>query len=93
MPLTSTLGPAESFVLPRAHASAVAALALLGDRVLSVGVDQVVNLWSVSEDEGKMGLRLQDEVYTPVADVAGAVVLGGGLVLVGGVGVDVWRVV
>lgn len=92
MPFTPALGPTESFALPRAHASAVTALALLGDRVLSVGVDQAINLWSVSENEGKVGLRLQDEAYTAVADVAGAVVLEGGLVLVGGVGVDVWKV-
>lgn len=91
VPFTPALGPAESFSLPCAHASAITALTLLGDRVLSVGVDQTINLWNVSEDE-KVGLRLQDEAYTPVADVAGAVVLGGGLVLVGGVGIDVWRV-
>lgn len=92
MPFTPALGPAESFALPCAHASAVTALALLGDRVLSVGVDQAINLWNVSEDGEKMSLQLQDGAYTPVADVAGVVVLEGGLVLVGGVGVDVWKV-
>lgn len=64
----------------------------LGDRILSVGVDQAVSLWSVTEDEGMLGLRLQDGAYTPVADVAGVVALEDELVLVGGVGVDVWRV-
>lgn len=92
VPITAKLGPAESFVLPRAHASAVAALVPLGDRILSVGVDQAVSLWSVTEDEGMLGLRLQDGAYTPVADVAGVVALEDELVLVGGVGVDVWRV-
>lgn len=89
-------GQAESWVLPRAHASAVTAVVRVGRRVVSVGVDQRVKVWDVVEGEGEgTGLRLVEEGYTGVADVAGAVGVqreGEEWVVVGGVGVDVWRV-
>lgn len=94
VPFALELGPVRSFVLPRAHASAVAAVVTLqGGCVLSVGVDQTVRLWEVVAEGEEVVVSSCGEAYTPVPDVAGAVVVGEGCVLLGGVGVDVWRVV
>lgn len=88
---------AESYVLPRAHASAVTAVVLVGDMVVTAGVDQVVKVWNVDTEGEDITVKMVGEGYTSVADVARAVGVQdesgkGGWVVVGGVGVDIWRV-
>lgn len=84
---------AESWVLPRAHASAVTALVRVGrNRVLTAGVDQRVKLWEMVEGQGGQAVaaKLVEEGLSAVADISGAVVVGDQVVIVG-VGVDVWN--
>ncbi|RPA92542.1 WD40 repeat-like protein [Choiromyces venosus 120613-1] len=82
---------AESWIVPRAHASAVTAVLCVGVRVLTAGVDQKVKLWEVSEGEKGITVEMREQRESAVADISAAEVVGGGKVVIVGVGVDVWE--
>lgn len=82
---------AESWIVPRAHASAVTAVLCVGGRVLTAGVDQQVKLWKVSEGGEGITVEVQEQQESTVADISAAEMVGGGKVVIVGVGVDVWE--
>ncbi|PUU77861.1 WD40-repeat-containing domain protein [Tuber borchii] len=81
---------AESWIVPRAHASAVTAVLCVGGHVLTAGVDQQVKLWKVSEGGEGIMVEAQEQQESAVADISAAEMVGGKVVIVG-VGVDVWE--
>ncbi|PSK34214.1 hypothetical protein B9Z65_8540 [Elsinoe australis] len=96
-----------TLTIPRAHAAALTALQVIGadtekGRVLvaTAGLDQRIKLWEVRVDaalQGVEGVQVKrvENRYTPVADVASICSWREGkevVVLVCGVGWDVWRV-
>ncbi|KAH8146158.1 uncharacterized protein LAJ45_09848 [Morchella importuna] len=88
---------AETFMVPRAHASAVTAIVVMGSRVVSSAVSQEVKVWDMEMTGDAVKVRLLEEGYSCVADAVGAVGVEGregedGWVIVGGVGVDFWKV-
>ncbi|KAG0127790.1 WD40-repeat-containing domain protein [Tuber indicum] len=82
---------AESWIVPRAHASAVTAVVCVGEHVLTAGVDQQVKLWKVSEEEEGITVEMREQRGSAVADISAAEMAGGGKVVIVGVGVDVWE--
>lgn len=88
---------AETFIVPRAHASAVTAIVVMGPTVVSSAVSQEVKVWNINTSGNAVKVRLLEERYSCVADIAGAVGVRGregksGWVILGGVGVDFWNV-
>ncbi|KAL7267774.1 WD repeat-containing protein 6 [Rhizina undulata] len=85
----------DSWMVPRVHASAVTGIAVVGEftggvRVVTAGWDQRVRCWEVGFDDGAMSVRGGAGEYSGVADVAGVGLVGENVV-VGGVGMEVWR--
>ena len=81
---------AESWIVPRAHASAVTAVLCVGGHVLTAGVDQQVKLWKVSEGGEGITVEVQEQQESAVADISAVEMVGVKVVIVG-VGVDVWE--
>lgn len=86
-----------------AHAAAVTGLCVLrGDgrmgtmEVATASNDQRVKLWRISRDAGEVGsgirVSLLDDQYSSVADAGDLEVVSPGLLMVGGVGLEVWEV-
>ncbi|PWW78532.1 WD40 repeat-like protein [Tuber magnatum] len=83
-------GVAESWIVPRAHASAVTAVLCVGRHILTAGVDQQVKLWKVNEGEEGITVEMRERHESAVADISAAEIVGAKVVIVG-VGVDVWE--
>ncbi|CUS09808.1 unnamed protein product [Tuber aestivum] len=82
---------AESWIVPRAHASAVTAVLCVGRHVLTAGVDQQVKFWNVSEGEDGITVGMREQRESAIADISAAETVGGAKVVIVGVGVDVWE--
>jgi len=82
---------AESWIVPRAHASAVTAVLCVGEHILTAGVDQQVKLWKVSERGEGITVEVQEQQESAVADISAAEIVGCGKILIVGVGVDIWE--
>lgn len=103
--MSGSVGASRTLLVPRAHAAAVTALAIVDRehnrlRVVSASIDQRVKLWQIDIDTEQPGvdgidIKLLQNSFTAVADVSGidAIQLSGGAsgVLVCGVGMDVWK--
>jgi len=73
-------------VVNRAHASAVTAVVVAGQRVFTAGPDMRLRAWQ------KEGMQLLEVRDTGVADACGMILGPSGRVVVAGVGTEVWRV-
>lgn len=104
--MQETGGETRTLLVPRAHAAAVTALAIVGReenrlRIVSASIDQRIKLWQIDIDFEKQGvdgidIKLLQSRHTAVADVSSIESIrlstGEGGILVCGVGMDFWKI-
>ncbi|KAI5821354.1 WD40-repeat-containing domain protein [Pyronema omphalodes] len=71
-------------VVPRAHASAVTEVLRVGEKLVSVGLDQRIRIW-----DGQLKRMAMKDSMVP--DISGAVMVKSDVVVVAGVGIESWK--
>jgi WD40 repeat protein len=71
-------------VVPRAHASAVTEVLRVGEKLVSVGLDQRIRIWG-----GQLKRVAMEDSIVP--DISGAVMVRSDVVVVAGVGIESWK--